>query len=129
MELDEIITEARARIIWGEEPASVRDFLVSNGMQESEAASALKGLCAERNREVRKIGARDAVIGAVLIGIAATLACCILESRRVSMSYGGAKALGMDGFLALIGVWRLVKGIVHLVRPQLEHTSIPDLTE
>jgi hypothetical protein len=32
MDTEKLITEARAKIIWGEDAESVRDFLTSNGM-------------------------------------------------------------------------------------------------
>jgi hypothetical protein len=37
MNTDDLIVEARARIVWGDEPASVRSFLTSNGMAAAEA--------------------------------------------------------------------------------------------
>ena len=67
---DDLIVEARARIIWGDEPASVRCFLTSNGMAAAEADAKIKELTLERNAEIRKLGIRDVLIGVVLVAAA-----------------------------------------------------------
>jgi hypothetical protein len=42
MSPDKIISEARARVIWGEPSPAVRDFLISNGVSVGVAAAKLK---------------------------------------------------------------------------------------
>jgi hypothetical protein len=49
MNPDKFISEARARIIWGEPSASVREFLVSNGVSGWVADAKLKEFELERN--------------------------------------------------------------------------------
>ncbi len=51
MNVDKVIWEARARIIWGEPARSVRDFLVSNGISRAVAEAKLKEFESERRRE------------------------------------------------------------------------------
>src|SRR5438477_11814249 len=70
MSSDKSITEARARIIWGEPSSSVRDFLISNGVSVAVADAKLQEFEAERSRELRRIGFRNVLIGAVLTGAA-----------------------------------------------------------
>ncbi len=57
MNPNELIVEARARIIWGEESPSVRCFLTSNGMSAADAQ--LAAFNRERNAEIRKLGFRN----------------------------------------------------------------------
>jgi hypothetical protein len=120
-----IMTEARARIIWGEPPSSVRDYLTSKGISDSEAESAIARFCAERNGEIRRIGVRNTFIGAILVcGGGVTVYLCL----RLGYSSGflrGAVA-GMIG--VLFGIWKLYSGIIDLVRPQAEHRSVPDIS-
>jgi hypothetical protein len=52
---ENIMTEARARIIWGESPHSVRDFLVSKGVSVDAADKKLLEFELERNRELGRI--------------------------------------------------------------------------
>src|SRR5437868_3632965 len=68
MNADKIISEARARIIWGESSSSVRDFLISNGISDLIADTKLKEFDLERNAELRKIGLRNVLIGIILTG-------------------------------------------------------------
>jgi hypothetical protein len=122
---DQLTTEARAKIIWGEEPASVRDFLISNGIPSKVADAKIGEFVRERNQELRVIGVRDILVGFVLFGTVsvATWACArhfIFTSGFVKL-YAGGVLVGAYGF------WRLVKGISYLVRPQAEHKSIADI--
>ena len=135
MNPDTLITEARARIIWGESPSSVRDFLTTNGFSPTEADVQIKNFRSERNAEIRKIGFRNALIGAALIagaGIVLYLSFKYLSAHNTGY-YGSQRGVGGIIGLSLIGVfyglWKLVNGIVDLVRPQSEDESIPDLSE
>jgi len=49
MNPDDLIVEARARIIWGDEPLSVRYYLTSNGMSAADADAQIKQFTLERN--------------------------------------------------------------------------------
>ena len=70
MSADKIISEARAKVIWGEPSLTVRDFLISNGVPEVVAEAKLKEFQFERSRELRKIGFRNVLIGGILTGAA-----------------------------------------------------------
>jgi hypothetical protein len=127
MSPDKLISEARARIIWGESSSSVRDFLISNGISDSIADTRLKEFAIERNRELRKIGLRNILIGIVLTAPAGiTLYVAFLHG---SLSSGIIKALAFVFLAGCYGLWKLVKGLVYLVRPQSEHKSIPDIVQ
>jgi hypothetical protein len=81
MHADKVISEARARIIWGEPVSSVHDFLISNGISDVVADAKLTEFNGERNRELRKIGLRNILIGAVL-AIAAVVALSLVSLSR-----------------------------------------------
>ncbi len=134
---DKVILEARARIIWGESFSSVRAFLVSNGISESDADAQIQEFAIERNREIRSIGIRSVVVGVLVTcsagGVLYWIATWILPP-------GAARVYGLGGnsvitgvivlvAIAVYGLWRLVKGIVDLVRPQSEHKSTADISE
>jgi len=130
MNTDDLIVEARARIIWGDEPGSVRYFLTSNGMAAAEADAKIKELALERNAEIRKLGTRDVLIGVVLIGAAGiSLYWLFAGSHIPSLTVRSAKGYGVLVLVAIYGLWRLVNGIIRLVRPKSEHGSIPDISE
>ena len=134
---DKIVSEARARIIWGESSLSVRAFLVSNGVSEAFADAKIAEFVLERNREIRSLGIRSVVVGVLLAGSAGGVLYWI---ATWILPPGDAKVYGLGGrstitgvvalaAIALYGLWRLVKGVVYLVRPQSEHKSIPDISE
>lgn len=130
MNTDDLITEARARIIWGDEPASVRFFLTSKGMSVGEANVKVKELTLERNAEIRKLGIRDVLIGVALIGAAGVFFYWLFTSSHIPrVRVRSAKGYGVLALAAFYGLWRLVNGIIRLVRPKAEHGSIPDISE
>ena len=127
---DDLIVEARARIIWGDEPASVRYFLTSNGMAAAEADARIEELTLERNAEIRKLGIRDVLIGVVLMAAAMIFFCMLFARSHIpSLTVRSGKGYGVLAIAALYGLWRLVNGIIRLVRPKSEHGSIPDISE
>jgi uncharacterized membrane protein len=124
---DKVITEARARIIWGDSAASVRDYLVSNGISSSVADAKLMEFSLERNRELRKIGIRSVLIGGLLTG--AAVFTFFIASHFTTATYGIVKLLALVLMAGGYGLWKLWTGIVYLVRPQSEHKSIPDINQ
>jgi hypothetical protein len=130
MDTEKLITEARAKIIWGEDAESVRDFLTSNGMSGLEADEQIKAFNHERNLEIRKKGIIDTLIGVVLTGVSGTLIYYMLTASEIPQSSTRAgRGLGILMLGAGYGLWKLVNGIIYLVRPQSEHQSISDLEE
>jgi hypothetical protein len=132
-----LMTEARARIIWGESGASVRDFLVTNGIAEADADAKIKEFSAERNATIRQMALRSVLIGAgVTVAAFGGLALIFAHpeharfyfNNRLGYRSGGTLIGGLI-FAGVYGLWKLVKGILDLVRPQSEEGSIPDMSE
>ena len=123
---DNVITEARARIIWGEESSNVRDFLIANGVPAWETDARLKEFERERRRELRRIGLRNVLIGIVLTGAAGATLYIALPQGSGS---GWTRALALVLLAGVYGLWKLKNGIIYLVRPQSEHKSIPDIEQ
>ena len=130
MDTEKLITEARAKIIWGESAESVRDYLTSNGLPDPEADEQIKAFNLERNREIRKMGIKNTLIVVVLTGVSGFLIYYLLtRSEMPHLSTRAGKGLGILMLGAGYGLWKLVNGIIYLVRPQSEHQSISDLEE
>ena len=127
MHVDKVISEARARIIWGEPASSVHDFLISNGISDEVADAKLAEFNLERSRELRKVGFRNFLIGVVLT-TAAGGAFYLVFPDFITAS-GWAKIYGLLGVIGFYGLWKLGKGLIYLVRPQSEHKSIPEIAE
>ena|SRR5579859_3954091 len=129
-EPNNILSEARARIIWGESSSCVRDYLTSNGIPNADADAKIKEFNLERNAEIRRLGVRNIVIGVALIGTAGIMLYSLFASSHIpSLTVSSAKGYGIVVLAGVYGIWKLVNGIVCLVRPQSEHESIPDISE
>jgi hypothetical protein len=134
MNPDALISEARAKIIWGESSLSVRGFLISNGISEIDADAIVNQVNAQRNAELRRIGMKKTIIGAIL-----TIGACFFfywSLRHIDiqkMNTRRAKGFVMVAFVVAIGgfygCWKLMDGITYLVRPESEHKTIPDIIE
>jgi hypothetical protein len=122
MKPDTFISEARARIIWGESSSSVRNFLTTNGVSDIDADAKIKGFIAERNAEIRRIGL------ALIVGATVIIFLC-LKQTTVAMFYSTGKGVALSFLGGLYGIWKLVKGIFWLVRPQSEEESITEISE
>ncbi|HWD18247.1 MAG TPA: hypothetical protein VHB20_03130 [Verrucomicrobiae bacterium] len=125
---DGLIIEARAKITWGEFPATVCEFLVAHGVPRSEAALQIKQLALERNAAVRKLGIKGICVGVALILSATTFLWFVFGGGH--LGYGSTRAGKAAGFLFLAGAYgihRLIKGIFYLVRPQLDEESLSDV--
>ena len=130
MDTEKLITEARAKIIWGEDAESVRVFLTSNGMSGPEADEQIKTFNRERSREIRKMGIKNTLIGAVLTSVSGTWIYYLLtEPASDYWSNRSGRGLGILMLGAGYGLWKLVNGIIYLLRPQSEHQSISELSE
>jgi hypothetical protein len=124
MDSEKLISEARARIIWGESSSAVREFLISNGISAAVADARIAEFNLERNREIRSIGVRSVLIGSTLI-IATGIAVVVMYPFEFTSGF--VKSLGLVLLAGIYGIWKLATGIVHLVRPKSESRSVPNI--
>jgi hypothetical protein len=129
MKPDALISEARAKIVWGDTASSVREFLTSKGMSATDADVRIKELSAERNAEIRKIGIRSTLIGVALV-IGAGILLYVFNRQSVFAAVFGST----DHYLIIVlgglyGVWKIVIGVTYLVRPQFENESLTEIEE
>ena len=129
----DLISEARAKIIWGEPSSSVRNFLTVNGISDADADAAIKQFDAERNSEIRRIGIKNTFIGAALtIGAGIFFYWSFknvdidqMNSRSARGFVTMALVITIGGFY---GLWKLMDGITYLVRPQSEAKSLSEIS-
>ena len=129
----DLISEARARIIWGEPSSSVRSFLTANGITQLDADAAIKEFNAERNSEIRRIGMKWTLIGATLIvGAGIFFYWSFLHVDIDKMNSRSARGFAVMAIVialgGLYGFSKLIDGIRNLVRPQSEEESLSELS-
>jgi len=132
MNPENLVVQARAKITWGEPPSSVRAFLTSNGVGGVEADQIVAELAAVRSAEIRKKGIKQICVGAALLLTASVF--FYFSFRRLSLNQldatGSRAFVGTSITIALggfYGVFKLIDGIIHLFRPQLENQSLSEL--
>ncbi len=126
---DNLLTDARAKIIWGDDPASVHCFLTQNGLSAAEADDKIREFMLDRNAEIRKIGIRNIILGGGVICIAGYVFYSVFGTTDRGVHNNAGKACGGAALMVLYGIWKLVDGICRLVRPKSEHGSIPDISD
>ena len=129
IEPNPILSEARAKIIWGESAASVRAFLTVNGVSAAEADAKVKQFVRERNADIRAIGLRRVLIGAPLVFASAWLTWFFLTDKQIVYQRTSFRGLGFVMLMGVFGLWKLIGGLMFLLRPQADDESIPDIDE
>jgi len=120
-----ILDQARAKLIWGESEDAVREFLTTHGFSSSEAEIQIAEFRAERHADIRKTGIKKIVIGSALTAAAIAYFCTTKLGTNTHSAKGAAFIL-LGG---LYGSWKLIDGIIYLVRPQSETKSITEIQE
>ena len=129
MEPDQFMIDARARIIWGESPSSVRGFLMAHGVTATDANAKIKSFQLERNSGMRSIAIRNTIAGGTIL-VAEGITFYPFYRYLDSISYTGGVRL-MIGYAigGLYGLWRLGRGLVYLLRPQSDGRLVTDIYE
>jgi hypothetical protein len=122
---DKAVTEAHARIVWGDEPAEGVAYLKVAGFSTAEASDLVRGFVKERNADIRARGLRKTIIGALCLP--AAWVCWYVEMHSSSVTgsrRGGGLSVAVG--LALWGLWCLINGLWMLFSPRSEHGDLAD---
>lgn len=114
-------------VTWGESPEAVSRFLLSNDVSTREAEEYLALLKAERHREIRWSGFRMILIGIACLAVSVVgfyYLWPVIQTRRRS-SWLLTVLIAFGGF----GIWKLVDGLIYLIRPQLESKAISEIAD
>jgi hypothetical protein len=118
---DQLEHEARAQIIWGDDPDTVLNHLRMNGFADDEAVAFVEGVLRERLAVVRGVGFRQMMMGIGLIAIPAVAWLMMNNAGVISI-----KLLGITGVFGLWGAWKVLQGSLMMLFPSAEQG---DLTE
>ena len=115
IEITQAKYEARAKISWGDTPASVVQFLRVQGMDAAEARSLVDELFLERAAAIRKNGMKKIIMGsgAVCVPIVAFL---VFMSMRILP----IKPFALTVMLGFWGLWTLSQGLFMFFAPKSE---------
>ena len=122
-----LLTEATARVTWGDFPDEVEAYLVREGMEATQAVTLVQALVRERSKEVRQRGWVKLGAGLGMVLVAVIYFAWFFNSSRDRRSrwdrLWGASFLAL-GITGLASTWR---GICGLCWPSTE--ELTDVTE
>jgi hypothetical protein len=110
---DRLLTDATARITWGEPPGDVCQHLIREGMDPQQAMELVNRLARERSAEVRRRSAIKLATGTAML-LAAIAAGWLLFSRdRMDMlsEMLGIRRRSLEGLISLPAVFFGIRGI------------------
>ena len=121
MATERFASAARARIIWGDSPEEAIEHLRTQGATAEEAKEAVESVGDERSQIIRQSARKKIVQGILLISVPFIAGAVFLFIRVVPM-----KLFGLCIVAGLIGVWKLIRGILGTVRPDMIHGDLSD---
>jgi hypothetical protein len=109
---DQLLVEARAKIIWGESPASVHAWLLANGLGEKSARDLLARLARERAATIRNL-AVDKIVRGLLLMLVPVAGLVVFLCIGLIFE----KILAVLMVIGFFGLWKFVSGLVELFFP------------
>lgn len=114
--MNKIYAEARCRIIWGDEPESVKEYIIGSGISNEQAEGMIHTLLDERYRAVKRNGKIKAIKGLAVTILCSGLLFLILSNLdSIRTRRGGGLALPALGLLW--GLWKGIDGIIEILNP------------
>jgi hypothetical protein len=122
MERGQAGAEARAKIMWGDDPADVTKFLLTQGYSSDEAKAAIAPLLEDRARTVRKEGVHKIFTGLGMMSVP-VIAFIIFQSIGVLP----LKLFGATLVVGVWGAWRVLSGIIMFMSPKSEKGDVANM--
>jgi len=137
--------EARAKLIWGDPPETVLEFLQTQGVNKQQAEGFIASIKRERLATVRSSGIKRIIVGAWLVVplvVALPLAFWLNywyeanpdpATAGYTFHYIAGRIAGRICVLAfvaaLFGLWKIITGIFLLVDPQSQKGDLSKLPD
>ena len=103
---EKAIRDARAAILWGDNPDEVLEKMIKCGVDPETAQAELNSFMSERAMEVRRKGIKKVIIGAVVAAISIGVLAVMILSENFSM------VMAAPGGFALVGIYLLIDGLL-----------------
>jgi hypothetical protein len=113
--------EARSKIIWGDPPKEVVQFLMMQGFSHEDATVSVRAMFQERATALQGIGIKKIVTGMALMAVP-VVAILIFAYFHVAFITLLAFAIAVG----LWGAWMFLRGSIMLLFPKLEAGDVSD---
>jgi hypothetical protein len=119
---DRAEAEAKSKIMWGDTPADVTKFLLSQGFTSEEANSVIASLLNHRAEVVRKTGIHKIIVGFGMMCVP-VIAFIVFKSIGVFP----LKIFGAAIVVGVWGAWRVLSGVIMVMSPRSEKGDVADM--
>ena len=109
---DQAVVEARAKILWGDNPDEAIRFLMLRGFTTEEATEKIHAMIKERRRTIRGEGFKKIIIGSLLAFASSGALFGMWKVGFISPFVGGGVGLACVG-----GLWMLFNGLLKFLAP------------
>ena len=113
--------EARAKISWGDAPASVISYLRMQGFSHEEASSLVGTFFQERAATIRADGIRKSIVGSALICVPVVALLVFLK-----VGYIPLQPFAVTLMIGTYGAWMLLKGVIMFLAPKSEPGDVAE---
>lgn len=124
--------EARAKVFWGDQPESVIEYMMGQGVPRQEAASLVAGYVQERLAAIREHGKHRMLRSIPLIATPFALFLISFVIGPLIFKEPGfwGRTINVHAIGVVLGLWGfylLVDGFLHFISPHREHRAVADL--
>jgi hypothetical protein len=113
--------EARAKVMWGDDPEDVKKFVLMQGFTRDEATAMLAEMLDDRAQTIRKNGVRKIFIG---IGMMCVPVVAFIVFTMIH--FFEIKIFGATLVIGLWGAWRVLSGTIMFLSPRSEKGDVAD---
>lgn len=124
--LRSLAIEARAKLIWGDRPSDVRQWLSTRGVTDEQIEVIVRHAMCERARTIRGMGLKD-----VLIGLPLSLGGTFLCVAAFKHNHADRVGRGMGAVFVAVGYgfFRTLRGAERLIAGARMEGSIPEMDD
>ena len=116
------VREARAKVLWGEPRAEIREWMIDAGVDATYADQVIGAAMKERGAEVRAQGLKDLVVGILIFAVGAGLLVVVLMSGMISVVLVGGSGAG-----AAFGLFKMLRGLGRMIAGGRANVDVSDL--
>jgi hypothetical protein len=113
--------EARAKILWGDEPQDVIKFLMMHGFGHEEASCLVQAMFLERAATIRSNGVRKIFTGCGLMCVPVIAALIFL-----GVGFFPLKIFAVTVMVGVWGAWMVIKGTIMMLAPKSEPGDVSE---
>jgi len=128
---ESLIIEARAQIMWGEQPDTVRQLLLAGGLSKFETETVIEKLLNERYKQIKNLNLKRFIAYSTSLILCIAFICFLLLNQTIQDHYTmrrGAAVVGTFATYALLwSAWKLIDALTQILRPDKASGTVDNI--